>query len=427
MSTNFSKLDGFESINIHDPNHLPAILYNALREGGFSLAGAHRSSLLAAPAVQSLQMDVSFGTKSLVIEQQGDYYRIHPVGPVAPNLNNQLSFQLPPAGSAADQQKRRTSTFLTFSTQNSTPSLFPDEGPDHLRILDPSANPASWFAPTLAQSSSQSFWDGMLQGKTRLILFFHGNGSSVENSFQDVNWKLLNPNFLYIGFDHETYFRAPDQNANNFFSALNSFWASIATLANPIDTRFICYSRGALVGRCFAKLTDTAIPKMQFNKIITFGSPNEGTSIVSSAVDLLNLLLNAGLKYLVTPFASGVLSNLLVALAEDKILAGSASMLPGGPFLTNLGPLQNLNHPPQNNNIFTVDGTYTPDTWWQGCLDFIWTHAVFQGHPNDLVIDTPYMVLPPSINTALNNCNHFQYFQQAAQLATDPFWTTINN
>lgn len=287
---------------------------------------------------------------------------------------------------------------------------FGDIGGGEVRVF--TVRPRQSFAaafgspPALLQySTEQGGWAVIPQGthikaKTRVIVLIHGFISSVAHGFRNLSYSNLPANCTLLGFDHDTIFRSPDDNAIDLHEQLFSL-IDRETIPSELDV--ICHSRGGLVARRFLVRVAESHPEIRRNRLMTFGSPHQGTTLAATTLGVLNTILAELLTY-AFPGLERTFGQLLLALAERRMLPGVTAMLPGSPtpdcILTK--------------EVACVRAAYTADTWWQETLRFIYDGVAFAGNENDLIVDTANMGLKYQTSELREDHNHFKYFDEGS-------------
>lgn len=258
-------------------------------------------------------------------------------------------------------------------------------------------------------------WSPLPQGarlKSRVVLFLHGFSSSVESSFTPKipPTPARKDTTSYLGFDHETWFHSPDQNANQLMDCLAPFQEAL----NQSQIVLVAHSRGGLVARNFFELARDR--GWDVTKVTTFGTPHQGTTLAQSAFSVFNVLLNQAIQAVGVPsILARELGRALTALVEHRVLPGVDAMVPGSAYLTKLPPFPKLpvDQRPCHGAV------YVPDGFWMKAADFLYTLVAFHGDRNDLVVDTDRMVyrgdtLVPFVLMK----THFEYFSEPPDLLT---------
>lgn len=182
-------------------------------------------------------------------------------------------------------------------------------------------------------------------GKGRALLLLHGTFSTAGSGFLHfAEWDGLPDLLSHYGgrafaFNHPTMHASPAENAEQFFQML------------PPESAFECdlitHSRGGLVGReLIERATDQLLAgrKLSIRRAIFVAAPQNGTALADGEhlLDFIDRYTNL-LTWLPDTAFTLILEALLAAL---KLLAhgglpglpGLHSMLPKGPYLSQLNP-----------------------------------------------------------------------------------------
>ena len=267
------------------------------------------------------------------------------------------------------------------------------------QLLDPTPTPVGSLAP--------------YQGR-RSLLLIHGTTSTTAGAFSGLAKQPALVERLYamyegrvLGFNHHTMSVPVAENLRQFFGAL---------AASPGEYAFdiVCHSRGGLVARALAHLTDEQVGKLtgsawqrpvgvklNIGRIVFVATPNAGTALaepqripgfVDRLANYVNMLPDATLT-----IASGALLSLAGAVAEVALplLPGLADQVPGS-------PLQQMLAPPTGGadrfNAFSSD--YEPEGDLASVVKDGVVDRIFGSEKNDLVVPrdgvatTPYFALP---------------------------------
>ncbi|NNN06368.1 MAG: hypothetical protein HKL90_10750 [Elusimicrobia bacterium] len=251
----------------------------------------------------------------------------------------------------------------------------------------------SWSAVTTPVNLAQ---------KKKTILMIHGFFSKVDEAFKDVDYSLPNstPDDVLLGFNHETLAHSPADNATQLIDLLNK-WLIFPSVKTTLDV--ICHSRGGLVARAFLSAVSSG-PQWNIGELSTYGSPNQGTTLAVRALDLLNVGMNAAIRGLL-PQASGDFSRLLVAAVDNAALPGVVAMTPA-----NVAALPPIAFKPPS--AICVQAAYAPCSWSARLLNYLYGIAAFNGNPNDLIVDLPYMSLNGQTQVVQEVHTHFEYFEK---------------
>lgn len=212
--------------------------------------------------------------------------------------------------------------------------------------------------------------------------------------------------YFVVGFNHNTIVDGPDDNANTLLKIING--------ATPAKIAIIAHSRGGLVSRSF--VDGNSVNSRSVNKILTAGSPHQGTTIAGDAETFINFLLNFATP---TGIAGEIVAFVLSNVIQTGLFEGIFDMNPGCSYLSGLNTAARANMS-QPNYIFAKTA-YTPDP--TKVVDVL-MNGLFGGNPNDLVVDTLKMtpgpvgatnviatLIYPKANSD-NNVDHFHYFDQ---------------
>lgn len=274
-------------------------------------------------------------------------------------------------------------------------------------------------------------WSG--GGPRRVLLFVHGTFSSVDGSFGGLLTTAEGSEFLsraldeydaVIGYDHKTLTETVKENALDLQQALKRLPDGEVTL----DA--IAYSRGGLVLRY---LTEDLMPAMkpnrfQLRRAVFVACTNNGTKLADpehwkELLDLYTNLVSAAGRMvgmvgspsvaLTSKIATGALRGALSfvqylvseATAEDAV-PGLASMSPSGDDVKYINREQTDQPKPNKVDYFVIDANFDHQFFDNGGLSksgltqrlFLefsdrFIERLFQGVPNDLVVDRESMSL----------------------------------
>lgn len=268
------------------------------------------------------------------------------------------------------------------------------------QLLDPTPTPLGSLAP--------------YQGR-RSLLLIHGTTSTTAGAFAGLATQgalLDRLHAMYggrvLGFNHHTLSVPVAENLRQFFGAL---------AASPGEYAFdiVCHSRGGLVARALAHLTDEQVGKLtgtawqrpvgvklNIGRIVFVATPNAGTALaepqripgfVDRLANYVNMLPDATLT-----IASGALLSLAGAVAEVALprLPGLADQVPGS-------PLQQMLAPPAGGaeRFHAFSSDYEPQGDLASMVKDGVVDRIFGSERNDLVVPsdgvatTPYFALPP--------------------------------
>ncbi len=266
-----------------------------------------------------------------------------------------------------------------------------------------------WISKKLPELSSPN----VLSAPATILV--HGTYSTCSAAFKDIPQEFLErPNT--IRFEHDT-FRAIQENANDL-SVL------IAERFERQELLLVAHSRGGLV----ARLAILKLRKRGFDlshlRLVTFGTPHEGTPIAQSALTILPVL-----NPLISTFSprAGLLSAAIERFRVGKSTPqGIADMVPNSPFISILNDADFC----ESNLTDVFGGNFEIDGVGHGCGPAFkgkFGYAAF-GEANDLVV-------PLSSALAGNRkarqfrlkCSHFDFFTEpdvryflAKEMPNDP-------
>lgn len=272
------------------------------------------------------------------------------------------------------------------------------------------------------------------QGR-RSLLLIHGTTSTTAGAFSDLAKQpalLARLHKMYegrvLGFNHHTMSVSVAENVRQFFGAL-------AALPGEYAFDILCHSRGGLVARALAHLTDEHVGKLtgtswqrpvsvklNIGRIVFVATPNAGTALVEPQripdfvdriANYVNMLPDATLT-----IASGALLSLAGAAAEVSLprLPGLSDQAPGSPLLGMLAP------PPggfDRFNAFSSD--YEPEGDLASVVKDGVADRIFRNAKNDLVVPsdgvatTPYFALSAECCVAFppeRSVHHSAFFRQ---------------
>lgn len=292
------------------------------------------------------------------------------------------------------------------------------------QLLNPTPTPVVSLAP--------------YQGR-RSLLLIHGTTSTTAGAFSGLATQPALLGRLYamyegrvLGFNHHTMSVPVAENVRQFFDAL-------AVSQGEYAFDIICHSRGGLLARALAHLTDESISKLigtewqrpagvklTIGRIVFVATPNAGTPLaepqripefVDRIANYVNMLPDAALT-----IASGALLSLAGAAAEVALprLPGIADQAPGSLLLQMLAP------PPGGSDRFNAfSSDYEPqgdlvDVIKDGVVDRIFCNAKNDlVVPSDGVATTPYFALPKERTVAFSSersVHHSAFFVQPEML-----------
>lgn len=288
------------------------------------------------------------------------------------------------------------------------------------QLLDPMPTPVSSMAPYLGRRS---------------LLLIHGTTSTTAGAFAGLakHPALLDRlHAMYggrvLGFNHHTMGVSVAENLRQFFGAL---------AASPGEYTFdiVCHSRGGLVARALAHLTDEHVGKLtgttwqrpggvklNIGRIVFVATPNAGTALavperipgfIDRLANYVNMLPDATLT-----IASGALLSLAGAAAEVALprLPGLSDQAPGS-------PLQQMLAPPVGgfNRFYAFSSDYEPEGDLVSVIKDGVVDRIFHSASNDLVVPsdgvatTPYFALPAERCVAFlpdRSVHHSAFFGQ---------------
>lgn len=288
------------------------------------------------------------------------------------------------------------------------------------QLLDPSPTPVGSLAP---------------YHRRRSLLLIHGTTSTTAGAFSGLAKQpelLERLHAMYegrvLGFNHHTMSVSVAENVRQFFGAL---------AASPGEYAFdiVCHSRGGLVARALAHLTDEHVSKLtgtawqrpvgvklNIGRIVFVATPNAGTALaepqripdfVERIANYVNMLPDTTLT-----IASGALLSLAGAVAEVALprMPGLSDQAPDS-------PLQQMLAPPAGgfDHFYAFSSDYEPEgdlviVIKDGAVD-----RIFRNAKNDLVVPsdgvatTPHFALPPERCVAFppeRSVHHSAFFGQ---------------
>lgn len=288
------------------------------------------------------------------------------------------------------------------------------------QLLDQTPTPIGSLAPYLGRRS---------------LLFIHGTTSTTAGAFAGLARQpalLDRLHAMYggrvLGFNHHTMSVSVAENLRQFVGALA---ASRGEYAFDI----VCHSRGGLVARALAHLTDEHVGKLtgtawqrsagvrvNIGRIVFVATPNAGTALaeperIPGFVDRLanyaNMLPDATLT-----IASGALLSLAGAVAEVALprLPGLSDQVPGSPLQQMLAPSIG-----GADCFYAFSSDYEPEGDLVSVIKDGVADRIFQSKKNDLVVPsdgvatTPYFALPAERCVAFppeRSVHHSAFFGQ---------------
>ena len=288
------------------------------------------------------------------------------------------------------------------------------------QLLDPTPTPVGSLAP--------------YQGR-RSLLLIHGTTSTTAGAVAGLATQgalLERLHAIYqgrvLGFNPHTMSTSVAENLRQFFDAL---------AASPGEYAFdiVCHSRGGLVARALAHLTDEQVGKLtgtawqrpvgvklNIGRTVFVATPNAGTALaeperipgfVDRLANYVNMLPDATLT-----IASGALLSLAGAAAEVALprLPGLSDQAPGS-------PLQQMLAPPAGgfDRFNAISSDYEPEGDLVSVIKDGVVDRIFRSAKNDLVVPsdgvatTPYFKLPAARCVAFppeRSVHHSAFFGQ---------------
>jgi len=257
----------------------------------------------------------------------------------------------------------------------------------------------------LLADQPMSFADWQSLNLRRALLFLHGTTSTTHGAFDgfrqftelaDQLYRLYNGHVL--GFNHHTLSKSVAENVIDFYAALP---------ASPASYEFdvIAHSRGGLVARSIAELSDDQISslvhrawarpagvKVRFNRIVFVGTPNNGTSLADpeNLPVILDRLANAIHMLPDAPLtlALGGVFAAAAYLSEIglRVLPGLADQAPRSALVTK------LNNPGTRTGClaqyFGVEADFYPDAGIAAAILEKGVDKLFHDEANDLIVPT---------------------------------------
>lgn len=278
----------------------------------------------------------------------------------------------------------------------------------------------------------------------RSLLLIHGTTSTTAGAFAGLANQPTLLDQLYaqyegriLGFNHHTLSCSVAENMRQFFSAL-------AQAPGDYEFDILCHSRGGLVARSLAHLSDSNVSTLigeswqrpngvnvKVGRTIFVATPNAGTALADPArvPEFVNRLANyvTMLPDSALTIASGALLSIAGAVAEVTLprLPGIADQIPGS-------ALQKLLAPPVGgiDNFYAFSSNYEPkgdlvDVIKDGVAD-----RIFKNAKNDLVVPsegvamTPYFALPSERCVSFSperHVHHSAFFIQPEMLKIVPW------
>ncbi|MBN1653529.1 MAG: alpha/beta hydrolase [Deltaproteobacteria bacterium] len=275
-----------------------------------------------------------------------------------------------------------------------------------------------------------------LAGK-KALLFIHGTTSSTEGAFHELK---RFPEFLtrlyaaydgrILGFNHHTMTKNVAENVRDFY-------AEFASAPGEYSFDVICHSRGGLVARALAKLSDAEIArfvgepwqrppgvKVTIDRIVFVATPNAGTQLAQPEriPDFVERLTNY-----VNMFPDGVLSigagalmSIAAAIVEVGLprLPGLADQAPDSDLLRALSAAEGNG---TADRYFAFRANFEPSGNLVDVVKDAVVDRVFGPIENDLVVPTNGVTSTPTFNLPPAQCiafgpgdgvHHTNFFKQ---------------
>lgn len=391
--------------------------FRVLETSGLERATRRALGAEPTPGFPGVLLEVA-AAAGLVVPTQEDFH-VSPAGDDRPRLRLEHPEDEPPVVFSHRRGAWRLEEGAVVGSGPSTQTVFDlsdAQRPERLVAFQRGVGTDRTATPGLVALDVGSWrWSDLRPGTTlkkRVVVFIHGFGSSVEAGFNPPTPPLppLKDGTTNLGFNHETWFTAPDENAHQLVALLEPFGETLGQSTVVL----IAHSRGGLVARSFFEVARGR--GWDVSQITTFGTPHQGTTLAKSAFSLFNVLLNQIIQAVGVPSVlARDLGRVLTAVIEHQVFPGVDAMVPGSPFLKTLpaAPRLPLDQRPCHGAVFVPDG------FWKGAADFLYTVVAFHGERNDLVVDTDHMVyrgdtLVPFVLMK----THFEYFCEAPDLLT---------
>jgi pimeloyl-ACP methyl ester carboxylesterase len=257
---------------------------------------------------------------------------------------------------------------------------------------DKNKNPAAFIAPPDPTTP-------------RALLFIHGVLSSIEGCFgKDVMNNILtalSSRYILLGYNHLSATRSVADIARDLDSRLRQ------CLAEGTQLNVVAHSQGGVIARQLGQVR-------AINKLITFGSPHQGTHLANSLDKFVTILGALPLP----PGAMEVLFLVLKCMDNDGVIPGFLDMRVDSPCIAALNNEKNV-----RTSFYCYTSAFTPgsdDNAMKRLLEDADTTLLFQGRNNDLVIDTACMVPPDGFHIAevetfgaASHVMHTDYFRQS--------------
>jgi pimeloyl-ACP methyl ester carboxylesterase len=241
------------------------------------------------------------------------------------------------------------------------------------------------------------------------IVFVHGTYSCAI-----PNLALLHPLKLpSYRFEHDT-FRPVAANADDLTEAVRSL------ISRKTRVHLVAHSRGGLVSRLAAlELSRPENPGRDASRdvrVLTFGTPHEGTPLANAGKRVLSALLGGGRTALLTAGGAAVnavfswdppsLAGKLLLKGLSKFPEGLDDMRPQSGLIRGMGRMTNCDlqawgaHCDLGNLHSGAFGLFLRDV----------VQGAFQGAANDSVVGVDSATAVGRKQPVLNACTHFEYF-----------------
>lgn len=241
----------------------------------------------------------------------------------------------------------------------------------------------------------------------KAIVFVHGVFSSVEKCFNTTEIKKLLSDYLsngyrIFGFNHLFASEKMSDVAKNLSEYLNEL-----AQTGIDEIALIGHSQGGVIARVAARHCT------KVNKVMTFGTPHQGTSLANRLDDFVNAFVA-----LVDLCAPNLVCKILSAIDNYEAIPGLLDMRKGSPFILDLSRNANA----EKFQIYTVTSNFEPTDKTNSViayLDEFEDPIIFDEQGNDLVIDTLNMSYSRKGNQTQsyefepkNGVMHTKYFNQ---------------
>lgn len=244
--------------------------------------------------------------------------------------------------------------------------------------------PAAYHQPPVYFDGDVNRWQAL--AKDRTLLFVHGTNSRAEGAFKALAENRMGSlRELYgdriIAFDHLTITEDPFQNVDWLINTIPA--------GQSLELDVICHSRGGLVSRALAQRT-AVLPggrSVVVKRLAFVGATNNGTILADAAhwndyINILSTVLNT-LGIAVGETVDLVLSFVRqIAVAGYTQIPGLYAMVPGGPFLKQLG-----GWPRGETQYLAIASNYEPQDRQLGSYfnDYV-KDLIFEGKENDAMV-----------------------------------------